>query len=689
MKKVFLLLVIISFLFILQFVSANEIIYNYSGLEYPSSIHNASTGYHSAFPLTDMSPTFKKEFNDSTLVIPGSNYTQVELADNTDASAAANVSNNYALHLFEFIINESSASITGINISWRGYGYAVDNLLVEHYGAHLFIWNSTTSTWDFINSHVTGPNTDINMSFNSSEYTLGDYLDGSNHLYILAQTNETSTFQQIPTVFSFLYTDYVEVLVDYNAVTNPPVMTAPTIIPEIAYENDTLNCSTTITDSEGDTINVEFYWYNDTTEYTSINYTALASGTIASAVMIDTSPAKLEIWNCTVQIDDGTTYGNNKSIIINISDAAPALNETIPTTDSTIAEADNQTFEINTTDIDDDLVYFTWYIDSVWNKSDGILNYSELNFTSGYRDAGTYNVSVNLSDSVNEVWWNWTLTITDNAFCVNNVCEGTENCITCPEDCGGCSGWGSGSVTRASIPEEKVEKKEAKEVKEEKKAEKKEEMVAPFSSPLEELSEEERREDSFFNEIGLDREEKILLSSIPGYLILEKYEKKDVKIEDVLKPYRIETTFTSLTESTDTSESTGKSISNMESEKSVLIGMVVYADVGAGDEFRAKPRLDFYFGDSQTMPFWCSNNKKDYDEKGVDCGGSCQECGVIGGFCGDNICSGNERNYCIKDCKKRNIDYYNVLPISLIFLLYLYFKSSEYERKHFHHEHKR
>ena len=178
----------------------------------------------------------------------------------------------------------------------------------------------------------------------------------------------------------------------------------------------------------------------------------------------------------------------------------------------------------------------------------------------------------------------------------------------------------------------------------------------------------------------MDKEEKVLLSSIPGYLILEGYEKENVKINDVLKPYRVESTFVS--------EEKIESVSSG-GEKSVLMGMAVYADTGAGKDFRAKPRLDFYFTDSETMPFWCSDNKKNYDEKEVDCGGSCQECGVIGEFCGDKVCSDNEKNYCIKDCKKRSLDYYNILPILLVFLVYMYFKSDEYERKHRHHRYMR
>jgi len=700
-KKLFLLFfIVIFFLFSLSFVSANEKYYNFSGITDPTTTHNATFGADSDLPPDTLILDEETEFSEGSSNM-GNSYTNVTLADDLNASYTPTLAREGS-HKFEFVIDESVASITEINVTWRGIG--IGTLPITSYGVNLYIWNNTVSVWDIISSHTNSINQDINSTFNTTNSNIADYLDGDNHLFLLAESTTAKSFNNIRT-------DYIEVLVNYNAASNPPVFSDPVLGPSPAYENDTLNCSTnSITDSEGDNAEVWFYFFNDTIEYTSVNYSGVPTGSSLSAVMIDQNPAKNEPWNCTVQVSDGTTYANNKTATLNISDAAPALNDTIPTTDSTVAESENQTFEINTTDIDDDLIYFTWYIDGVWNKSDSILNYSEFNFTSGYRDSGTYNISVNLSDSVNEVWWNWTLTITDNAYCQNLVCEGTESCGNCPEDCGGCSGSGSSSGGRTYFSENKKDKKEEKK-------EKEDEKVSPPSTPLEEV-EERTREDVFFDEIGLDEQEKKLLGSVPGDIVFEDYKKENVDIETVLKPYELEISFYSddfwfeeekkedkeepeisfYTDDFRLEEEESKpvesggggsggtdGITREVVEEPVLMKMNVYADKSAGEDFKAKPRLNFYFTETETMPFWCSDNKKNYDEKSVDCGGSCGDCGTIKEFCGNNVCSDNEKNYCIKDCKKRSINYYNILPVLLIFLFYMYFKSNEYERKHRHH----
>ncbi len=111
------------------------------------------------------------------------------------------------------------------------------------------------------------------------------------------------------------------------------------------------------------------------------------------------------------------------------------LDNYFPLINPSVNEPDNQIFNISVSDAESDPLNVSWYFDEMWQKSDTDvtntnLNYSEWNYTGNYTSAGTYNVSVNISDGVDELWGWWTLTVLDNTTVnIINFAPNTSFCV--------------------------------------------------------------------------------------------------------------------------------------------------------------------------------------------------------------------------------------------------------------------
>ena len=86
----------------------------------------------------------------------------------------------------------------------------------------------------------------------------------------------------------------------------------------------------------------------------------------------------------------------------------PVLTHFAPTGDPTIAEGDSQEFSVTAQDADGDPLSYGWYVNSVEQST----TTSTFTFTSGGGDAGTYAVSIVVSDDQGgQATHEWTLTV--------------------------------------------------------------------------------------------------------------------------------------------------------------------------------------------------------------------------------------------------------------------------------------
>jgi len=99
---------------------------------------------------------------------------------------------------------------------------------------------------------------------------------------------------------------------------------------------------------------------------------------------------------------DGIAYYSTNQV--------PTLTSPEPTSDQTIAEPNDYTFNITIADLDNNVTYTTWYVNSTNITS--FYNYSTYNFTGNYSCNGTYNITVETTDSKNSTFYQYNLTVT-------------------------------------------------------------------------------------------------------------------------------------------------------------------------------------------------------------------------------------------------------------------------------------
>jgi len=105
-----------------------------------------------------------------------------------------------------------------------------------------------------------------------------------------------------------------------------------------------LNCSAIITDPDtGNLLNVTVRWYNNSVLDSEINYNNnYANGTRFNATLDSANTTAGEIWNCSIQVFDGTVYSNwVNSSKVTILNTAPNITYVANNTPTIIAISDN------------------------------------------------------------------------------------------------------------------------------------------------------------------------------------------------------------------------------------------------------------------------------------------------------------------------------------------------------------
>ncbi len=197
---------------------------------------------------------------------------------------------------------------------------------------------------------------------------------------------------------------------------NIPVSTTPAITPAIAYTNDDLNCTFTITDADAvDTLTANYTWYNGSTAILSA-ILSVTNGTENSVILAAGNTTKTETWNCSVIPYDGNDYGTAKSVARTITNSLPSapVVDVIPNvpadTEDLVA-----TITSASTDLDNDSINYAYQ----WYKND-VLQVGQ-----------TANTLSNLLTTIGDVW----------------------KCVVTPNDGTGNGAIGQDNVTISALPD--------------------------------------------------------------------------------------------------------------------------------------------------------------------------------------------------------------------------------------------
>jgi hypothetical protein len=113
--------------------------------------------------------------------------------------------------------------------------------------------------------------------------------------------------------------------------------------------------------------------------------------------------------NVTLVVFDGDLYDLQQwSVTVVNVNRAPIVESYDPLDDPVISEGASQEFDVNCYDPDGDLVLFQWYLDGTPTVTVDVYV-----FTADYYSAGVYNVTVAMSDGLDQVTHEWTLTVTN------------------------------------------------------------------------------------------------------------------------------------------------------------------------------------------------------------------------------------------------------------------------------------
>ena len=140
-----------------------------------------------------------------------------------------------------------------------------------------------------------------------------------------------------------------------------PTMGLVSITPNPANTTDTLTCSAIGYDLDFDALTMNITWYNGSTYFNSSTF-ATTDSTTKTLNLTAGIQASLEIWNCTVFVNDGTTNSPLNSTTITTSSSAPSINSiTIKPATAYKNSTLNCSATYNDADLEKGNITFTWY----------------------------------------------------------------------------------------------------------------------------------------------------------------------------------------------------------------------------------------------------------------------------------------------------------------------------------------
>lgn len=177
-----------------------------------------------------------------------------------------------------------------------------------------------------------------------------------------------------------------------------PAITGIAIYPLLANTTDTLNCSATYTDAEGNSGSVSINWYNGSVLYSSNTLTGIANGNLISSALPSGIQARLEIWNCSMNATDSLgKAGNPNSYSTTIINSIPLI-PSIVIIPTIVFKNDtlNCSVDYSDTDYSNGNVTILWYNGSNLYNSHQVFDVPSGNSASSSLAQGI--------QSKNEVW---------------------------------------------------------------------------------------------------------------------------------------------------------------------------------------------------------------------------------------------------------------------------------------------
>jgi parallel beta-helix repeat protein len=193
-------------------------------------------------------------------------------------------------------------------------------------------------------------------------------------------------------------TDSQQWTVTVMNVNRPPIIDTyyPSTDPTI-NEGESQEFNVTYHDPDGAAVSVQ--WYLDGTPTTTDDSYTFASDYDSAG-----------IYNITVVVSDGLAQAFYEwDLTVSNVNRAPTIDSHYPVTNPTIQEGESQEFNITKFDLDGDPLLVTWWL----NQSDTGETSDSYTYAANHESAGTYNITVVVSDGLSQTLHQWILTVTD------------------------------------------------------------------------------------------------------------------------------------------------------------------------------------------------------------------------------------------------------------------------------------
>ncbi len=199
---------------------------------------------------------------------------------------------------------------------------------------------------------------------------------------------------------------------------SPPTISEPVYSPELTYSVENVVCNATSWDAENSTLTIEYKWFNCTSDCTEFSGGSVGGKTEGITQMIaelnSENTSIGDMWNCSVRSFDGENHSVWRSSQVEILNSPPQWSDTL--TIYSIYHNINMSLQLNATDADGQILN--------WNVNDSIVNINQ----SGYlfddpqmSDTGNHSIMVNVSDSTNTTFMNFTYEIKNDNPDINNI----------------------------------------------------------------------------------------------------------------------------------------------------------------------------------------------------------------------------------------------------------------------------
>jgi len=140
-----------------------------------------------------------------------------------------------------------------------------------------------------------------------------------------------------------------------------PSATAISLSPAIVNTSSNIQCAATVVDDFNATLNVEYWWYNNSVFTLGGNTTGVTNNTNTVITTLgDGNTTRWEVWNCTIRVNDGSLFAGFNSTKINISNAPPyRASLLLPTSGNTTYHNRTVYFNWSSSDLEGDVINYT------------------------------------------------------------------------------------------------------------------------------------------------------------------------------------------------------------------------------------------------------------------------------------------------------------------------------------------